>query len=161
MKQTPLDPKEQKRQAQITILRMLAASPKSPQSLKRRLEERGFDAAVVEGALAHMEEQGLVSDRAFGQYLLTKLTQSQPSGRKRIAFEMKHKGVGKKILEELVETISPEEERARARELAEARWQRLSNLDKEKRKKRVYDLLIRRGFSFDLCRELLQELSAA
>lgn len=126
-----------RKQAQVSALRMLAAAPKSSQDLKRKLTERGFDEESVEAALSSLEKQGLLNDRAFAENLISRYTHAQPSGARRIAFELKRRGVPAKLREEMMENFRPEQERERAQEIAEVRWQRLERIPWEKRKKRL------------------------
>ncbi len=147
----------QKKQAWISCLKLLAATPKTRRELDKRLIERGFDKEIVEETLNRLEEQGLLSDRAYASNLLQKYTEFQPSGRRKIAFEMKRRGVSPKLCEELLAKIDPEEELKKAREVAFSRWEKLKGISQEKREKRVYDFLIRRGFDFQICRDLIDE----
>lgn len=149
---------EKRKQAQISALRMLAASPKSSQDLKRKLSGKGFDTPTIEATLSNLQKQGLLSDKAYAQNLVSRYTSGQPSGTKRIAFELKRRGIPPKIRQELLEALSPAEETERAREIATARWQRLEKLPLEKRKKRLYDFLLRRGFEYEIIREVVEGL---
>jgi len=54
--------------------------------------------------------------------------------------------------------LAPEEETDRARELARAKWERFAKLDGPKRKRRVYDFLLRRGFDFQTVRDVVEQL---
>lgn len=150
----------QKKQAWITALRLLAASPKSRLEISRKLAEKGYPREVVSETLSQLEGQNLLSDRAYAQNLAARLTHGKPSGTRKIAFELKRHGVSAKIREEILEEIKPDEEIRRARELAQGRWERLQNLPPEKRKKRVYDFLIRRGFDFQVVRDILEEFES-
>ena len=43
-------------------------------------------------------------------------------------------------------------------DLAQRRWQRLPDIDPEKKKKRVLDFLLRRGFDADVVLKVLKKL---
>jgi len=43
--------------------------------------------------------------------------------------------------------------------LAEARWERLKKVELQKRKMRLYQFLLNRGFDFELSREIVSQLS--
>ncbi len=151
-------PDEQEKQAWIVSLRLLAAAPKSVKTLRDKLMEKGFPEELVEKTLKGLETKGFLSDRAFAQNIVTRFTQGQPSGSRRISFELKRKGVTAKVREEVLEGLNPEEETERARELAQAKWERFAKLDPQKRKRRVYDFLLRRGFDFQLVRDVVEQL---
>ena len=149
---------EQERQALVISLRLLAATPKSRKLLQKKLEEKGFREEVIERTLDHLEKQGFLNDRALAQGLLQGFTSRRPSGRKRIAYELKNRGIGGELIEELLEKYPPEEEREKALELAKQKQERWRKLDLQKRRKKTYDLLVRRGFDFSLSREVVSEV---
>ncbi len=151
-------PDSQKKQALISAMRLLAASAKSRQVISEKLEGRGFPPEIVKEALDQLESQGLLSDKAFGQSLVSRFTHSKPAGKRMIAFELKRKGIPVKIREELLDNVTPENELEKAREIGALRWDKFKNLDKNKRKKRLYDFLGRRGFDFDVIRQVAEEL---
>lgn len=148
----------QKKQAMIIALRTLAASPKSRMEITRKLKEKGFASEVISETLEGLEKSGFLNDKSYAQNLTVKYTQGKPSGSRKISFEMKRHGIPEKVREEILSGINPEDEKQRAAELALARWERLQNLDIQKRKKRVFDLLMRRGFDFNIVREVIEEL---
>ncbi len=151
-------PDEQAKQAWLVSLRLLAATPKSAKELSHKLATKGFPEEVIAKTLQMLESKGLLSDRVFAQNIVTRFTQSQPSGNRRIDFELKRKGVPSRMREEILEGLNPKEETERARELAKMKWERFSRLDPEKRKKRTYDFLMRRGFDFQTVRDVVEEL---
>ena len=148
----------QKKQAWISSLRFLAASPKSRTELAKKLADKGYPAPVIRETLDELEKQGFLNDRSYAQQLLARRIQGQPSGQRKISFELKHHGIPESIREEILSGLTPEEERTRARDVAVQRWERLKGQPLEKRKKRVYDLLIRRGFDYQVARDILDEL---
>ncbi len=150
----------QKKQAIVIAMRVLAASPKSRSEISRKLEEKGFDEQVIEDALNDLEGQGLLSDKVFAQNLIAKFTHGKPSGARKIKFELKRHGLSAKDTEEALSGLDPEEERGRAKELAQARWEKFANLDPEKRKKRVFDFLMRRGFDYQTVRDTIEQMEA-
>ena len=148
----------QEKQALIVSLRLLAASPKSRKALEKKLEAKGFDREVIGQTLDFMEGKGFLNDRLYAQALFQSLVHLRPSGRKRIAFEMKKKGVPQTLVEELIEKFPAEEERERAFELARQKQARWCKLDAIRRRKKIYDFLARRGFDFTLVREVVEEI---
>ncbi len=150
---------EQTKQAIITCLRLLAASPKSGQELKKKLAGKGFADEIVDQALEQLRTQGILDDTLYAKDLVTRLTLGKSAGRHKIAFELKRHGISKKITDELLETLSNEDETERALEHSRLKWSGWSKLDPQKRKKRLYDFLIRKGYDFQIAQDVLQKLS--
>lgn len=150
---------EQTKQAVITCLRLLAASPKSGQELKKKLTAKGYSDESIDQALQGLRTQGVLDDTAYAKNLISRFTFGNPAGRRKIAFELKRHGISKKISDELLETLSIEDETERALEQSLLKWASWSQLDPQKRKKRLYDFLIRKGYDFQIAQDILQKLS--
>ena len=149
---------EQTKQALITCLRLLAASPKSGQELKKKLADKGYSVAIIDQALNNLRTQGVLDDTLYAKDLVARLTLGKAAGRHKIAFELKRHGLSKKISDELLGTLSNEDEAERALELARLKWAGWGKVDLQKRKKRLYDFLIRKGYDFQVVQDVLQKL---
>lgn len=149
---------EQEKQALVTALRLLTATPKSRQKLQEKLEGRGYSKNVLQNTLDHLEKQGLLNDRAYGQSVVQSYRNYRLAGRKKIIFELKRKGLQPSLIHELLGNYSAEEEREKAHELAKAKFEKLKKLEPVKRRKKLYDFLIRRGFDFNISRDTVEQL---
>lgn len=149
---------EQAKQAWAASLRLLAATPKTRKELERKLLDKNFPEAAVQSALTELESRGLLSDLAYAKNLAIRLTQVKPSGRRKLSFEMKRHGVPAKVQQEILSEITEEDEALRAKELASYKWLQGAKLDRDKRKKKVFDFLLRRGFDFQIARETIESL---
>ena len=147
------------KQAFITSLRLLAASPKSGQELKKKLTGKGYSDAVIDEALSRLRAQGVLDDTLYARDMMMRLTLGKAAGRHKVAFELKRHGVSQKIRNELLETLSDADESGRALDSARLKWAGWSKLDPQKRKKRLYDFLIRKGYDFQIAQDILQKLS--
>lgn len=148
----------QQQQAWVSSLRLLAATPKTRKELAKKLSDKGYPETVIEETLVKLETQGLLSDLAFAKNLAAKLTQGKPSGRRKISFELKRRGISSKIQEEILGSMTSEDEAERALELATPKWQQFQRLPAEKRTKRLFDFLLRRGFDFQIVKETVRKL---
>ena len=79
-----------------------------------------------------------------------------PVGDMLLRRELKEKGVPEPIIEEaLREKTQNYDEYKVAFDMAEERFKRLVKLDKKKALKRLYDHLLRRGFSYDIVKRVI------
>ena len=150
---------EQTKQAVITCLRLLAASPKSGQELRRKLEGKGYSSGTIDQALDDLKTQGVLDDTRYAKDLVARLTLGKCAGRHKITFELKRHGISKKISDEILGALSNEDETERALEQARMKWTGWSRLDPQKRKKRLYDFLMRKGYDFQIVQDILQKLT--
>jgi regulatory protein len=144
--------------AKAAALRFLKIRPRSIGELKEKLEGKEFSDAEIEITIHNLMASGLLDDRAFTKSWIN-YRLARPFGFRRIIQELKHKGIDPEIIEgalsEAKESYSPE---SIALDLAQRRWQRLPDIDPVKKKKRVLDFLLRRGFEVDLVMKVIKKL---
>ena len=139
-------------------LRFLKVRPRSVYELREKLTAKGFYPADIDETIAYLQSIDLLNDRAFTaswiQYRL-----ARPFGFQRIVRELKEKGVGEDIIAGAVaEAREEHSEETTAAALAQRKAERLGNIDPVKRKKRILDLLLRRGFPMDAVYKAINEL---
>lgn len=155
----PVERDEQTKQALITSLRLLAASPKSGQEILSKLRAKGYPDRAIQNALQELAGQGVLDDRAYAKNLVGRLVHGKGSGRRQIDFELKRHGVPETLRKELLGTFTQSGEKERATELARLKWPQFENLDPRKARKKLFDHLIRKGYDFQTAHDVLNEIS--
>ncbi|MCS7217027.1 MAG: recombination regulator RecX [Candidatus Bipolaricaulota bacterium] len=139
-------------------LRLLSLRPRAREELRQRLLRRGFSREVVERVLRRAEEAALVDDRAFALLYAEDRLLSRPCPRRRIAGELRARGVEGALAEEAAQAVLPElsEEELARRALASRRrlWE---GLPPPVALRRAYAFLLRRGFPPELARRAAEE----
>jgi regulatory protein len=139
-------------------LRFLKIRPRSIGELKEKLKAKGFSSTDIETAVLNLMASGLLDDRAFTKSWIN-YRLARPFGFRRIIQELKAKGIDQEIIEQAVAEIkSNYNSEEAAQQLAQRRWQRLPAIDPEKKKKRVLDFLLRRGFEADVSMKVIKKL---
>ncbi len=147
------------KQGYLYAVRLLAASKKSKKDLLKRLSDKGYDAEIIQIILETLKTQGILDDRKMVDETVQWAKQAKRYGKRRIGFELRKKGIEQNIINQALEGYSKDEERETAYQLAEVRWNKLQNVELVKRKKRLFDFLISRGFDFELSREIINQLN--
>jgi regulatory protein len=138
---------------------LLSYRARSRVELARRLERKGYPAAVIERCLAQLEERGLVDDQQFATSFARDRMRGRAKGARRIVQELRVRGIDGEIAEEAIgeamrgEGVS-EAELARR---AAARWKERKGEDPVRARRRFYAFLARRGFGADAIRVALAE----
>ena len=132
--------------------------PRSIEELKEKLRNKKFSDDEIEETVEYLVETKLLDDRAFTKsWIAYRL--SRPFGFRRIYSELSSKGVAKEIIEEAIAQAKGEyAETDVILEVARRRWERLSGIDPQKKKKRLCDFLLRRGFPMDAVMKVLKKL---
>jgi regulatory protein len=145
--------------AKDRALGLLAVRWRSREELRRRLRQAGFESGEIDQALSDLAEVGLVEDSRFARELVRDQATRRLAGDRAIRNALREKGVAAEVAEGALEEAGDEGERAR--DLAGRRALRMGGLPPEAAYRRLYGLLLRRGFPPDLaseaCREALAE----
>ena len=139
-------------------LRYLKIRPRSIAELKEKLEAKGFSSIETETAVHGLTASGLLDDRAFTKSWIN-YRLARPFGFRRIIHELRAKGIDQEIIDQAVAEVEGYSPETTALELAQRRWQRLPDIDPLKKKKRVLDFLLRRGFEEGIVIKVIKKLS--
>jgi regulatory protein len=142
---------------------LLAVRWRSRQEIRRRLRSARFEPEDVEQALEDLENAGLIEDQRFAREMVRDQVGRRLVGNRSIRATLLQKGVAREIVDEALEQAGEEAERAA--ELARQRAPRLASLQPEAAYRRLYGLLLRRGYgpaiARDACGVALREVMQA
>lgn len=137
---------------------MIKFRPRSEYELRSNLSRKGFDKEIIEQAVAALIKIHLLDDLAFAR-LWVESRIKKPLGIKRLSFELKTKGINNSIIEKVISEYNfPQKEEEVIRDLLSQKMKKLSGLDKDKIKNRLWGFFLRKGFSKDIVYDVLSEL---
>ncbi len=161
MRTTDVDEKELAR-ARDAAYRYLARRPRSRAEMEARLHEKGFDKAVVSETLTGLVSLGYVDDEKFALQWAENRIRLRNFGRRRIERELREKGIdGEVVRSALAGLLGPDEERETAEKAAGKKMQAMRSLDAETRRRRLAGYLERKGFSYEVIREIITHFDIA
>jgi len=127
--------------------------------LERRLRAAGFGPEEVQAAIGALEEAGLVDDARFAREVVADRAGRRLAGDRAVRAALLAKGVARDVADQAMDAAGDEAERALA--LARKRAPRLAAAGPEAAHRRLYGLMLRRGFgpsvARDACRIALRE----
>ncbi|MBM3315846.1 hypothetical protein FJY71_08445 [candidate division WOR-3 bacterium] len=141
------------RQARDYALLLLTYRARTRAELKQRLERKTFSPEVVAAVLAKLEEKKVIDDARFAQGFTEDRINIGHKGRWRVKAELLKRGVAREQIDEAI--AAAPDETAGARSVVGQYLKRYARLEPAVRKRRLYALLARRGFSVDTIREVL------
>ncbi len=111
---------------------------------------------VEEEILTRLSELEYLDDRKFASWWVAQRQQATPKGERLIRRELEAKGVSPEDIDEaLLEVV---DEKEVARRAIEKKYQLWKKLPAPARRKKVWDYLLRRGFSSNTVRVVVDEL---
>ena len=158
----PAQPEKLYEKTMTRALKLLSYKPRSVAEMRARLNEKEWaDAQVVEQVIARLIELGYLDDEQFAaRYADARLT-VKPLGRTRLRRDLQRRKVSAQVVEQALEQAYAEhsEEELIARAIAKRTRLKGAPATREETKK-LFDYLIRRGFSYDLVMRKVREASA-
>ena len=147
------------RDALSYALKVLSRQPCSKSKLIERLTKKGYTSFDNAKVLKRLEELNLINDQTYAEQVTEELLHRRPSGKRRIWYALRKRKIPAAIAHEVISRISEGEETERAYQIAQLYKNKFKLLPTERRRKRIYDTLVRRGFNYELCREVIERIS--
>lgn len=144
--------------AQKQALMYLKIRPRSEHELRVKLKEKKHDPQTINDVIKTMLDYGYLNDdeftRAWVNYRI-----NLPLGLRRIQTELKQKGIDQSLIDCHIERIMTDyDEESVVRELILKRLKRYKDIEPLKIQKRLYDFLIRKGFTISIIRKVVLEI---
>lgn len=159
----PLDAEKARERTFQRAVKLLAAKPRSVAELRGRLLEKQWtNAEIVEAALQKLEHYGYLNDERFAYGYAAYRVRQKPVGRQRLKRDLQFKQVAKETADEALNLVYEEtpEETLIDRALEKRIALRGRPADRAAAK-RLFDYLLRQGFSSDLVLRKVRAAAAA
>lgn len=157
----PLSPEMEAERAREIALRLLTHAPRTATQLREALVAREVREEVADRIVDRYREVGLLDDAALAATIVRTRHAERGQAGRAIRQELVRKGFEEEDIAAALEQIDPEDERERARELAAARWARLSGVPEQVRIRRVVAMLGRKGYPPALAFAVVKDLGGA
>jgi regulatory protein len=137
--------------ARDRALGLLAVRWRSEAELRQRLRAAGFSSEDIEEALGGLDRAGLVDDARFAREMVREQSTRRRASNRAMQTALRQKGVPSATIEEALAEAGSDVDRALA--FAESRAYRLRALTPEAAYRRLYGLLVRRGYGSSIARD--------
>ena len=102
-----------------------------------------------------MQAANLLDDEQFARYWVENRERFKPRGARALRYELRRKGVSDAVIDRAIVDIDESDSAYRA---AESRARRYADEDQWTFRKKMSDYLARRGFSYDIIRNVVDRL---
>ncbi|MCL6659333.1 regulatory protein RecX [Paenibacillus polymyxa] len=135
-------------------LRFLEHKPRTRHELSQKLRQKEFAAPLIEETLDRLEREKLVDDDLFAKEWTRQRMEGKRKGKLWIRQELRQKGIANDLIVEALEGISTDAEFETALSAGRKKWNQVKGDVKEKKNKTL-PFLMRRGFSMDMVRRVV------
>ena len=159
-----MEPKEAEKlekRARNILLFQLGRSMKTEHQLRLILEKREIPSEIAEPLLARFVEAQLIDDLQFAKSFVSSRLAAGGKSASLLRRELKQKGVSSERIEIALTDLDQELEFALALKLAQSRHSRMSTLDPQVIRRRLFGLLVRRGFSASIASRAIAQVTAS
>lgn len=149
---------ETKKEAKDVALKFLSYRMRSEKELRDKLRKKEFAQSLIDEVIKDLKGVNLIDDFEFASAFVRDRISNSPRGRILLKQELWKKGIKKEIVEKVLREYfkGEEKELVLAKELLQKRKKRYEGLDENVAKRRLMSFLLRRGFSYDIVKQVLR-----
>ena len=141
-------------------IKILMRRAHSVHEMKKALERRCEDTALVKNVLARLRSAGLIDDDRYAKQFARQRTEGRKQGKFRVARDLRARGVPDRHIEAALEEAAQQtDEAALVRQRIERKLRASRGEIDDRKLAGLYRSLLRSGFSADLIRRELKSLT--
>lgn len=146
---------EAETRAKNIAINYLSYRPRSSKEVVVHLTKKGFEQKCAESITQHLQSLKMIDDDRFAHAFVRDRLKKKPTGQALLRQQLLVKGISSAMTDKvLAELVSLQSQQASALQAAKRKIQLTQNaakkIDAGKRKKRILDFLLRRGFSYEI-----------
>jgi regulatory protein len=149
---------EECRRALDLALRFLGYRARSRAEVRQRLARKGYEEETIDSVIEKLAQAGLIDDSQFTEAWVRARSTGRAMGPRRIAWELRQKGVDAETVREAVDRIDAETELGLALKVGRQKAESVRGEPMPVVRRKVAAALQRRGFSWEVTARVLDTL---
>ncbi len=147
--------KDQQAEVYQKALDFIAYRPRTAQETRRKLQQAGYEAFLIDNTIAALSDNGLLNDEYYAQQWVEERMRLKPRSKRVLIYELRQKGIPDDVIQSAVEEV---DDFRSAYEAAEGRLSRYEGLSKFEFRNKLGSFLAGKGYSYEVIAEVTQEL---
>lgn len=139
--------------AKNKAIKYISYQPRTEKEVTEKLKECEYSNDIIFRVIETMKKYNYINDKAYAKNFLTSKLNLKGYGIFKISFDLKQKGISDDIINDIIENTELNENK-RALEVLEKKL-RGKKISDYKEKQKLYNFLLRRGFSYDVIKEAI------
>lgn len=141
------------------VLKFFSFRPRSEKELRDWFKKKQVGEETQKLIYQKLKHLGYLNDEEFAKWWIEQRTAFRPSGTRLLALELRQKGVTREIIDQQLSNlaIKPFSEHDLAKKVVEKKLKTLKNLPPLELKQKLVAALLRRGFSWETVKEVIDE----
>ena len=146
-------------QCEAKAVAILSRRDHSVGELKRKLRQKKFSDDAISRAVSIYKKSGLLNDKSYAEKLVSRQLAEKPSGRPFLISLLMSKLIRRELAEETVNLLyQSENELSLAVSALSKRWNQYSQFELEEARRKAYNYLSRKGFSYGIAKDAFEQL---
>ncbi|MCJ7813907.1 MAG: recombination regulator RecX [Candidatus Atribacteria bacterium] len=142
------------------LLRLLSRRIYSRYEISKKLNSKEYPENIISNLIFWLESNNYINDELFANMWAQFRLQNKPIGRYKLNQELKIKGINQEIIQKVIDkTYNEIDEINLARNLIEKKVESAKIKNIKIDPKKIYNLLLRRGFSGEVSKNIYNELN--
>lgn len=137
-------------------LKFIAYHPRTEAEVRTKLTKLEFKEDLVDGVIRDLKSKNYINDSDFAQEWIISRSQSKPRSFKYFTYELKRKGVSEEFINKALKKAPDESDMAL--QLGNKYLKRYANLEEDDFKKKMYGVLARRAFPYEIIKITIEKL---
>ncbi|MDO4258701.1 MAG: regulatory protein RecX [Actinomycetaceae bacterium] len=143
--------------AREVALRQLDARSRSRAQLHTAITSRGFSSDIADEVLERLARVGLVDDAAYAGALVRDRFRGSGKVGRALLEDLRRRGIGEEDIRTAMDSIDPEDEVQRARELVESKRRAMAGVPRDVAWRRLSGALARKGYSSGVAMRVIRD----
>lgn len=139
--------------AKNKAVKYISYQPRTEKEVTEKLKECEYSDDIIFRVIETMKKYNYINDKEYAKNFLTSKLNLKGYGIFKISFDLKQKGISDDIINDIIENTELNENK-RALEVLEKKL-RGKKISDYKEKQKLYNFLLRRGFSYDVIKEAI------
>jgi regulatory protein len=131
---------------------------RSEKEIKDKLKGKDISQSSIERTIEHLKELKLINDEEFARQLITEKLSGKPVGKSVLRQKLVQKGISFAQSDEILkEFFSEDDEKEFVKTNFDKYFRRVEGLEKQQKRKKMFDYLARKGFDFEIIKQVINE----
>jgi regulatory protein len=145
-----------KEKAYQAALRYISYRQRTENEIIKKLVKLDFPSGIINDVVGDLKEKGYVDDKEFANQWIQLRSESKPSSKRFLQYELQRKGISEDKINSALEAAP--DDLKQAVKLGRKNLKRYSRIDDDEFRKKIVGVLSRRAFSYSVIKEALFEL---
>jgi regulatory protein len=141
-------------------MHLLAYRARATGELRTRLRQKGFSPSAIDAAVEKLQGWKYLDDEDFAKTWVEQQATHRPRSRRVMAQDLRSKGIDKEMVEETLASVEIDELQGAIR-ASSRKWETWQSLPPDVRLRRLSGFLARRGYGYDIVRQVAAHFEGA